>query len=360
MKQMDEFTRLSRRELLAVSAGIALSGGLSCPSAAAPAAARPSGIIDVHAHAMLPSWKRRLVAAAAPSPPRYEGFEVPAWTPEGTIEVMDAYGIDAMVLSNPVITEEMAIPDAAALAREMNEELAGIVARFPKRFGAFAALPLRDVSASVVELRHAMDTLGFDGVAIPTSYDGAYPGDPRFEPLLAEMNQRRGTIFAHPRGPGYTKQIALKVSPSMLEFVFDSTRAVVSLVSSGMRAKYPDFNYISAHAGGTVPFLADRIGFGSARTGYDVKLSYDEIIAGLKSFHYDLALTSTRPSLLALREFVPISQIVFGFDFPFGRREWIPAAIDKLMSAGVFDETELIRIARQNPLRLLPGLSARR
>lgn len=132
-------------------------------------------------------------------------------------------------------------------------------------------------------MRYALDQLRFDGVAIPTSFDGMYPGDPYFEPLLAEINSRRTTIFAHP-APGYAKQITLKVSPSMLEFVFDSTRAIVSLVSSGMRAKYPEFNYISTHAGGTVPFLADRIGFGSARTGYQVKLTYEQVISGLKSF----------------------------------------------------------------------------
>ena len=45
----------------------------------------------------------------------------------------------------------------------------------------------------------------------------------------------------------------------MLEFIFDSTRAVSNLVFSGTLSRYPDIEWVFTHGGGTLPLLADRM-----------------------------------------------------------------------------------------------------
>jgi predicted TIM-barrel fold metal-dependent hydrolase len=45
----------------------------------------------------------------------------------------------------------------------------------------------------------------------------------------------------------------------MLEFIFDTTRAVSDLVFTGMLVRYPDIEWVFTHGGGALPLLADRM-----------------------------------------------------------------------------------------------------
>ena len=53
--------------------------------------------------------------------------------------------------------------------------------------------------------------------------------------------------------------------PALIEFVFDTTRAVTHLALSGTLERCPDLRLIVPHAGGTIPFLVDRISLLAAR-----------------------------------------------------------------------------------------------
>lgn len=70
------------------------------------------------------------------------------------------------------------------LARESNHFYAELLTRHPRRFGAFAVLPLPDVDAALAELAHALDVLGLDGVMLLSNYAGRYLGDPLLRPGL--------------------------------------------------------------------------------------------------------------------------------------------------------------------------------
>ena len=207
-------------------------------------------IVDVHAHPVLPSWRGALQAHSGGDRPLLkDGMALPGWTADLAVEVMDANGIDAMVLSAPSGSQIGGRDGAARLARRMNDELAEVVARRPRRFGAFAVLPLYDMDEALAELRYALDELQFDGVGLLTNAAGVYLGDPRFEPLLAELDRRRVTAFVHPDTPAFNAATGLSFSASVLEFMFDSTRAITSLIYSGLRKRYPNFTYIATHAG---------------------------------------------------------------------------------------------------------------
>jgi predicted TIM-barrel fold metal-dependent hydrolase len=51
----------------------------------------------------------------------------------------------------------------------------------------------------------------------------------------------------------------------MLEFLFDSTRAVSDLVLDGALTRYPDIRWVFTHGGGTLPLVTDRIQLGCLR-----------------------------------------------------------------------------------------------
>jgi len=361
--------QLGRRQMLA--AGFSAAALSVATSAVAQSTRRGSGaparmppIIDVHAHAILPSWYEWLARKNAPGPPRMEGIAVPQWSPELAIRVMDEHNIRCQILSNSIGTKGMTAAEAVPLARRMNEELAGFIARHPGRFGAFAVIPVQDVEASVREIAYALKTLHLDGVCLPTSHDGLYPGDPRFEPIWAELDRQRAVAFVHPHAAPYTAGLKVGVVPGMVEFMFDSTRAVISVVVSGTRRKYPNFKYIATHGGGTLPFIAERAAYVTEQSAtyasmYTTKLSFDQVMEEFRSFHYDLAFATSAPALAAIKAFVPVSQLLMGFDFPFVTQATIAPAIDAVTAEGVFTNAELAAIATDNPLRLLPSLAAR-
>jgi 6-methylsalicylate decarboxylase len=71
------------------------------------------------------------------------------------------------------------------LARGSNQFYVELLARHPRRFGAFAVLPLPDVDAALAELALALDVLGLDGVMLLSNYAGPYLGDPSFDPACS-------------------------------------------------------------------------------------------------------------------------------------------------------------------------------
>ncbi|MDR3530902.1 MAG: amidohydrolase family protein [Rhodopila sp.] len=84
------------------------------------------------------------------------------------------------------------------MAREVNEYAAKVVADHPGRFGFYATLTLPDVDGALAEAAYALDTLHADGVVLHAHSKGTYLGDPRFDPLMDELNRRKAVVFAHP------------------------------------------------------------------------------------------------------------------------------------------------------------------
>jgi predicted TIM-barrel fold metal-dependent hydrolase len=76
----------------------------------------------------------------------------------------------------------------------------------------------------------------------------------------------------------------------------------------------------------------------------------DGVMAELQHFHYDVAQIANPMALSALTRLVPISQILWGTDFPFRfGTEYVEG-----LSAFGFSAEDLYRIERENALRLLP------
>ncbi len=139
---------------------------------------------------------------------------------------------------------------ARELTRHVNDAGATVARAHPDRFGHFASLPLPDVEGSLAELACALDDLGSDGVAVETSAGGIYLGDARYAPLYEELNRRRTVVFAHPTSPPCAEEVSLDRPRPMLEFIFDSTRAVSNLVFSGTLSRYPNIEWVSPTAAG--------------------------------------------------------------------------------------------------------------
>jgi predicted TIM-barrel fold metal-dependent hydrolase len=310
--------------------------------------------IDVHHHILPPYY---LEAMADVGIHDAGGGSFTEWSEQIAIERIDRQGIATAMLS--IAAPGVCFGDdfgSRALARRLNEHLAQLVTDHPTRFGAFATLPLRDVDASLREVEHAFDTLGLDGVGLFTSVEGRYLGDPVFDPLLAELDRRRAVIFVHPAIPE-ARYNPLRLPESLVEFVFDTTRAVANLIYTGSLERYPNLSIILPHSGGTVPFVAWRLGLGKLIPELAAKAPQGAI-AYLERFYYETALSSSSYALASTRRLADPARIVYGSDIPFLPEPMVATAARELADAGELDPAALAAVERDNALAIFPRVRA--
>jgi predicted TIM-barrel fold metal-dependent hydrolase len=290
--------------------------------------------IDVHHHVAPPDYVSALADMGITSA---GGRPFPLWDLDENLAFMDRHGIEMAMLS--VSAPGVFFGDrgrAKELARTCNEYLAELVSEHPRRFGAFAVLPLPDVEAATDELAYALDTLGLDGVGLLSGVDGRYMGDPAYDALFDELNRRRAVVFLHPHTPDEDESPGFRLPASLLEFVFETTRAVSTLLFSGTLERCPDFRLILPHAGGTVPYITLRLCLGQFWPGLQEHVPQG-VPAYLQRLYYDAALSSAPFALRSLQELVDDSHILFGSDYPFAPELATVATIGGLNAYDGFD-----------------------
>jgi predicted TIM-barrel fold metal-dependent hydrolase len=333
---------ISRRALLGSAAAIAAMSAIPGALRAQAATRR----IDTHFHFYPPELGDAL-----------GGGQASRWTPQIALDVMDKNEVESAVLSLSSIPPEWFRKDAQWLrktVRTVNDYGAQLVRDKPKRFGLWGFLSMSDVDGSLSEIAYLFDTLKADGVGIATSYGDKWPGDPMFAPIFAELNRRKAVVYFHPNGPFCCAgQLVSNVSQSWIEYPHDTTRAVSSLLFNGALAKYRDIRFLFSHGGGTIPMLAGRIASSSGKSFKDLaKVAPDGVVAEFRRLHYDTANATSAPTMAALTKLVPMSQIVFGSDYPYYTLEENISELSKSVPA----PTDLAAIYRDNALRLVPRL----
>lgn len=314
-----------------------------------PAAAPNPRRIDVHHHMLPPEYARltrdRILQITSGDP------TVLNWTPEVTFAQMEQYGVASAILSLPVPGAwHQGKDNSRKLARIANEYGARLSKDHPEKFGVFAAIPLPDVEGSLKEIEYAFDALHADGVYLQTSYDDKWPGDSAFAPVFDELNRRKAIVFVHPTEPVCCANLIPGIPSNVVEFVFDTTRAIVSFLAGGTFARCSDIRFIFCHSGGTMPVLAARInGFFQARSALASQVP-NGVMHELKRQYYDVANATNSSSLAALMKLVPTSQIVWGSDFPYRPVGPTAAGWDNFEAAPEIKSA----VNRENALKLFP------
>ena len=310
------------------------------------------GWIDVHHHLLPPAlvelMEREGIVEVA-------GRERPAWNPELSLGVMDRHGIERALLS--VSATGVHFGDdlkARELARACNEYGAGLGASHDGRFGYFASLPLPDVEGSLTEIAYALDDLGVEGFVLQSSNsDGTYLGDPRFDPVLAELDRRGALVFVHPAIPRIAEQIPVEIPVFAMEFTFDTTRAAFNLAFTGALERYPNIRWVLSHAGGTVPYLVGRFALLWMADEALVERAPKGAVHYLSQLYYDTALSANPHALSSLTELVGFDHVLFGSDFPFAPELATQVSIMSLDADPRFSPEDLELVRRGNVLRLL-------
>ncbi len=306
--------------------------------------------IDTHHHLVPPEYRKALQKAGIDEA---GGRAVPDWSAEAALQTMAELDVGTAIISvsTPGTTFLPDPADAAALARDLNDYSANLVASQSDRFGFFATIPMPHLDESVTETVRALDELKADGVVLLANNAGTYLGEDGQDDLLATLDERAAVVFIHPADlPGPTVP---GVAPFAADFLLDTTRAAYLLVRNGIRRKYPNIRFILSHAGGFVPYASHRMAVAIlGDTGRSPADSLDDF----SGFYFDTALSSSAAALPTLLAFAKPGHITFGSDWPFA-----PVAAGKLFAAGLetypgLDADTRNAIERTNALALFPRL----
>ncbi|MDO9413691.1 MAG: amidohydrolase family protein [Pseudolabrys sp.] len=342
---------LTRRGLLKGGAA-ALALGAVAPRFMAEAVAQtPAHRIDVHHHVSPPTWLDAVKRLKMDNPP------LANWSIQKTLDDMDKGGV-AVAITSPTTPQVTGLDaaEAARVARESNEYAKKLETDHKGRFGTWAMLPFPHVDACLKEIEYSFDTLKVDGVGCMTSYGDKWLGYKEFEPVWAELNRRKATVYTHPTGANCCVNLVKEVGAddAYIEFGTDTTRAIFTIIFSGFGQKYGDINWIWSHGGGSLTAFYERFTVQTLmRPPHAGKMTREQIEQQIRRYYYDTAAIPNDVTLSALVKMVPVSQILFGTDYPyrFGHEyaKYLPT---------FFKGDDLKAVDRDNALRLLPRFKA--
>jgi aminocarboxymuconate-semialdehyde decarboxylase len=333
---MIEQRSITRREILHWGS-LAAAAALIAPRVKGEV--KSSGAIDVHGHLwtdgfldLMEKYGKKDVAVQ-----RGKGAGNGQAEMEKRFAMMDAAGIAMQALSIcPQAPQFEDKQHAVTAARVANDLYLEAVEKWPKRFVAYAALPLPHVDESLKELERTLGQRGFVGATIPTSILDKSIADPSFLPVYEELNRRGSVLFVHPGGYGaYSPLIQDFHLTWMIGAPIEDTIAVAHLILRGIPQKYPKLKIINTHIGGALPMLMQRLdniykwenpALGEAPSTTARRMWYDTVGHG-----YDPALEAGIRSLGADR-------LVFGTDFPYEPGALFKRSIDYISEVGLKKE----------------------
>jgi uncharacterized protein len=229
--------------------------------------------------------------------------------------------VHVLTMSAPPVENLVPPQEAAELCRIGNDELAGLVAKYPARFpAAVACLPMNDIDAAMKETERAITQLKFKGVQIYTNMNGIPLDDARFKPLFKLVAGYDFPIWLHCWDSPIMGPPTADASPQVREWVkdpykmmigwdFETSLAMVRLVNSGVFRDNPGIKIITHHLGGMIPMLEGR-----------VKNFLGESFADMKLFYNDTAVSASIPALMCGHALFGADRILFGTDEPFPRQ----------------------------------------
>jgi 6-methylsalicylate decarboxylase len=274
------------------------------------------------------------------------------WTPEKSLADMDKAGTATAMLSPmPPHVGFLSAVESAQVTRASNEWTRKLASDHPGRFGIFAMLPMPNIDESLKEIAYAFDTLKVDGVGLMTNYGDKWLGYTELAPVFEELNRRKAVVYTHPMSPACCVNVVKGVGDGSIEWGADTTRTITNLIFNGASARYNDITFIFSHGGGVLTAVAERLRIQMVTTPpYKDKFTREMVDHELKRFYYDTAQVANEVTIQALAKLVPVSQIVFGTDFPYRTGAEHASGLTER-----FNAEDLAAIDRGNALRILPA-----
>ncbi len=274
------------------------------------------------------------------------------------LDGMGKQGVDRQVLSLWADIFGYGLPPEprARWHRLLNESLSQHCARHPRSFSMLASVPLPDAAASAREVEVAATSLGAVGIVVAANVEGVNLGEVNLDEFWHAAVQFDLPVFIHPTQPVPTSRTAKFGLNQTVQYTFDTTLCVGSLIEGGVLDRFPTLRLLLSHGGGGFPYLLGRFDCMHARMAsghHHEATSASPPSDYRRRFYYDTLLHDAG-ALRFLADVVSVDRLVLGSDYSFPPADRDPVA--SVRAAG-FGDAVLARILEQNPRELFPRLA---
>ena len=236
--------------------------------------------IDMHSHIIpknLPDWEKKF---------GYEGFirlehHKPSWAnmmqgdnffreinhncwdPEIRMNEYEKFATQVQVVCTiPVLFAYFSKPkDGLEVARFLNDDLANLVNKYPKKYIGLGSLPMQDPELSVQELFRIKE-LGLKGVQIGSNIEDKNLNEPDFFPVWEACEKLGLAVLVHPWNMMGKKKMSKYWLPWLVGMPAETSRAICSMIFGGIFDKFPNLRVNFCHASGSFLSTIGRIEHG--------------------------------------------------------------------------------------------------
>lgn len=255
------------------------------------------------------------------------------WEPQVRLDDCDLNNVDVQVLSTVPVMFNYGIKgkDNFEVARYLNDHIAGVVDKHPKRFVGLGTLPLQDPELSVRELLRCMRDLKLAGVQLGSHVNQWNLDAPELFPVFQAAEQLGAAIFIHPWEMMGAERMPKYWLPWLVGMPAEISLAICSLIFGNVLERLPDLRIAFAHGGGSFPGTIGRI-----EQGFNVRpdlCAVDNPVNPreyLGKFWVD-SLVHDPMALLYIIDVFGAKRVMMGSDYPFPLGEEIPGELIELV-----------------------------
>ena len=237
--------------------------------------------IDIHTHILpenIPHWKEKFgyggfiqldhhkpccAKMIRDDGKFFREIEDNCWSAEKRIHECDHHHVDVQVLSTvPVMFSYWAKPeDCLNLSMFLNDHIADIVHRYPKRFIGLGTIPMQAPQLAIKELERCKK-IGLVGVQIGTNINQENLNEEKYFDIFKACEELGMAVFIHPWEMMGEQNIQKYWLPWLVGMPAETSRAACSLIFGGVMERLPNLRIAFAHGGGSFPSTIGRIEHG--------------------------------------------------------------------------------------------------
>jgi 5-carboxyvanillate decarboxylase len=217
-------------------------------------------------------------------------------------------------------------PEAVALARCANDQLAEAVRTHPDRFAGLAAIAPQDPAAAARELERGVRKLGLKGAIVNSHTHGEYLDDPKFWEIFEAAASLGVPIYLHPTTPSPAMILPFLergLDGAIFGFAVETGLHMLRIIVSGVFDHFPHLTIVVGHLGEGIPYWLFRIDFMHARmvaanryaSVKKLERKPSEYIR--ENFYVTTSGMAWEPPILYAQSVLGVERVLYAMDYPY-------------------------------------------